>query len=178
MAEHVFLEIERFYRIIELIKFRRTEGVAFDIVPMDLLPKIDGIDRVIHEKGAISPGAVGAVTRPWYLHPHQEDNLIVLSGRRTVDIYTVEHGRVETFVVEPQRILKDGKVLYEGPAMLVWPRNVFHRIESGQDGSASLNFAVRWEGFDIKTNFSIYELDTSSGAYKVIREGYKDQYHD
>ncbi|MBN1242237.1 MAG: hypothetical protein JXA15_05950 [Spirochaetales bacterium] len=178
MQKHVFMEVERFWRIIELVKFRRTKGVAFDIVPMELLPRIDGIDRVIHEEGAFSPGAVGDVNRPWYLHPDQEDNLIVLSGTRTVDIFTLEHRRVETFVVEPQRILKGGELIYEGPAMLVWPRNVFHRIESGPRGSASLNFAVRSEGFDIRTNFSIYELDTESGAYRVIREGHKDQFHD
>ena len=53
--------------------------------------------------------------------------------------------------------------------------NVFHRIKSGPEGSKSLNFAVRYEGFDIRTNFNIYDLDVDSGEYSVAREGHKDQ---
>jgi len=34
---------------------------------------------------------------------------------------------------------------------------------------------VRHEGFDIATNFSIYELDTASGSFTVLREGWLDQ---
>ena len=113
--------------------------------------------------------------RPWYMHPEQEDNLLVLQGTRTVDIYTLEHRQLLTFVVEPERILKDGKVIYEGPAILVWPFKVFHRIISGTNGSASLNFAVRKPGINMKTNFNIYDLDTKANTYKLIREGYLDQ---
>ncbi len=60
--------------------------------------------------------------------------------------------------------------------MLVWPCGVFHRIVScPEQGSGSVNFAVRYEGFNIRTNFNIYDLDTESGKYKVIREGHLDQ---
>lgn len=59
--------------------------------------------------------------------------------------------------------------------MLVWPRNVFHRIVSGEEGSASLNFALRYPGFDIDTNFSVYDLDAATGRHEVIREGRLDQ---
>lgn len=173
---YIFDEVPRFWRIVKLRPFRRTEGVAFDILPLEFLPRIDGIDRVIHKRSAVSPGAVGEIARPWYLHPHQEDNLLVLHGQRTVDIYTVEHKRVETFIVEPDRVTHNGTVVFEGPAMLVWPCNVFHRIVSGEEGSASLNFAVRLPGFDIDTNFSIYALDTATGAHRVIREGKLDQF--
>jgi len=175
MKSYLFEEVPGFYKIIALRPFRKTEGVSFDIVPMEALPQIDGIDRVIHAKDALSPGSVGDVERPWYVHPHQEDNLIVLSGRRTVDIWNKAIGHMETFVVEPQRILKGGKIVYEGSAMLVWPCNVYHRILSGLEGSASLNFAVRHEGFDIKTNFSIYDLNISTGEHRVLRAGHLDQ---
>lgn len=168
-------EVLNFYRIIALTPFRKTKGVNFDIFPMEFLPRVDGIDRVLHESDALSPGSVGEVERPWYLHQHQEDNLIVLHGVRTVDIYTLEHRRVENFVVEPNKVYKNGELVYDGPAILVWPCNVFHRIRSGQAGSASLNFAVRHPGFDIKTNFSVYDLDTDTGDYKVIRAGHLDQ---
>jgi hypothetical protein len=109
------------------------------------------------------------------MHPHQDDNLVVLHGIRRVEIYTKKHGRKETFEVAPDRIVKDGEVLYDGPAMLVWPRGVFHRIETLDDGSASINFAVHYEGMDLRTNFNIYDLDLETGRFKVIREGFRDQ---
>jgi hypothetical protein len=110
------------------------------------------------------------------MHHHQADNLMVLHGERQVDIYTAKHGRIVKVDVSPNSIHIDGKLAFDGPAMLVWPENVFHRIRScPQKGSASINFAVRSEDFDIKTNFHIYDLNTESGEFKVIREGHLDQ---
>jgi hypothetical protein len=174
--ELVFQEVAGLYRIIPLRVLRKTPGVSFDLVPIKALPHIDGLDRVLHDGGAVSPGAVGDVARPWYMHPHQDDNLIVVHGTRFVDIYTKAHGRVETFDVAPHQIWHEGKIVYDGAAMLVWPRGVFHRIRSDEKlGSASLNFAVRYEGFDIDTNFNIYNLDTATGEYRILRPGYMDQ---
>lgn len=172
----VFEEVEGLYKIIPLQPFRHTPGVSFDCVPMDLLAHIDGIDRVIHHQGAISPGPVEGIERPWYMHEYQEDYLIVLYGSRLTDVYSQTHGRVENFEVAPHYIKKNGKVIFEGAAMLTWPTRVFHRIISCEEtGSASLNFAVRRDGFDIDTNFSIYDLDVQTGSYRVIREGHLDQ---
>lgn len=172
----IIKEIPGLYRIIPLRVFRRTPGVFFDLVPMELLPRIDGIDRVIHEHGALSPGPLGNVDHPWYMHCYQEDNLLVLHGTRYVDIYTQKHGKVERFIVSTDMVKHNDDVIFNGPSMLVWPCGVFHRIRSGETGSASLNFAVRHEGFDIRTNFSIYDLDTESGEFRMIREGHLDQY--
>ena len=171
----VIKEVERFYRIIALKPFRRTPGVYFDFVPREALARIDAIDRVIHQQAAISPGPVAGVERPWYMHPHQDDNLVVLYGTRYVDIYTPGHARVESFIVSPNRIESNGEIIYDGPAMLVWPHHVFHRIVSGPEGSASINFAVHNEGFDPRTNFNIHALDTETGDFRVIREGFHDQ---
>jgi len=80
------------------------------------------------------------------------------------------------FVAAADAFLDQGKVVYDGAAMLVWPRGVFHRIRSDEKtGSASLNFAVRYEGFDIRTNFNVYDLDPLSGEYQMIRAGHLDQ---
>ena len=174
--ELVFEQVAGLYRIIPLRVLRKTPGVSFDLVPTEVLPHIDGIDRVLHDGGAVSPAAVGKVLRPWYMHPCQDDNLIVLHGTRYVDIYTKAHGQVESFDVSPHQIRHGGKIIYDGAAMLVWPRCVFHRIRSDEKtGSASLNFAVRYEGFDIRTNFNIYDLDSVGGEYQTIRDGYLDQ---
>ena len=109
------------------------------------------------------------------MHPHQDDNLMVLQGVRYVDIFIRAHGRIESFVITPERLEHDGRVLYDGPALLVWPRAVFHRIKSGEEGSASINLATHYEGIDMRTNFSIYDLDPETGKFKVIREGHLDQ---
>jgi hypothetical protein len=172
---YIVADEEGFWRVIKLAPFRRTPGVYFDIVPMEFLPRIDGIDRVVHEHSAVSPGPVGEVTRTWYYHPFQEDNLLVLRGQRTAEIYSLEHKRVETFVVTPDTVTHNSDVIYEGPCMLVWPTKVFHRIISGEQGSVSLNFAVRYPGFDIDTNFSIYDLDTATGNFTLLRPGKVDQ---
>lgn len=175
MAE-IIDEIKGLYKIIKFDVFRKTEGVTFDIIPIHLFDKIDSMDRVLHKKSAVSPGPVGEILNPWYMHPHQEDNLVVLYGTRYVDIYTPEHGRIESFVVTPNSVHKNGELIIEGSAMLVWSENVYHRIISGEEGSASINLAIHSNGFDLKSNFNIYDLNTESGEFKVIREGFKDQH--
>jgi hypothetical protein len=169
-------EVKDLYRVIQFKEFRKTEGVTFDIIPVKSLGHIDAVDRVLHVHSAVSPSKVGDVLKPWYMHSHQEDNLVVLAGTRYVEIYTPQHGKIERFTVTADSVYKGDELIYEGGAMLVWPRRVFHRIVSGKKGSASINLAIHYEGFDIKTNFNIFDVDIKSGEYKVIREGFKDQF--
>ncbi len=168
-------EVKNLYKIIEFKTFRKTPNVIFDIIPMKLFSHISAMDRVIHESGAVSPGPVGEVERPWYMHHHQDDNLIVFSGQRYVELYNPEHGKIEKFTVTREKVHHGDELIGSGSVMLVWPRNVFHRIISGNEGSSSLNVAVHYEGFDIKNNFDIYSLDIKSGEHKVIRKGFEDQ---
>jgi hypothetical protein len=164
------------YRVIPLKPFRRTPGVRFHLFPMEEFPRIDAIDRVIHDGGAVSPGPVGQIARPWYMHRNQEDHLVVLHGSREVELYWPPCGRVEKFLISEDRIEKDGLTVLEGAGILAWGAGVFHRIKSDDKlGSASLNVAVRDEGFDVATNFSIYELDSANGSFQVLREGWLDQ---
>jgi hypothetical protein len=175
-VEKQLLEVEGLYKVVHLKRFRETKGVRFDILPKELLTNVAGVDRVIHEGNAVSPGAIGDVLRPWYMHTHQSDNLLVLHGERHVDLYSTAHGKIERFVVTSNQIFKNGELLIEGPAMLVWPPNVFHRVESKEKGSASLNFAYRSDGFNVDDNFSIYDLNTETKEFKVIRVGSEDQF--
>lgn len=169
-------EVPGLYRVIALEVLRRTKKVDFDLVPMDFFPSIAAIDRVVHGPGALSPGTVGPVDRPWYWHPHQEDHLLVLAGSRSVELYTPGHGRIETICVGPDGIRSGGRLVHEGGAILAWPIRVFHRIVSDPDrGSASINLAVRRAGFDLQTNFDIYDLDPVTNGFRVIREGHLDQ---
>lgn len=171
-----FEEIKGLCKIIDLKKLRRTEGVYFDAVPEEFLQNLGGVDRVIHVSNAISPGSIEGVERPWYMHTAQSDNLLVLGGERHIDLYSIEHGRIEKFVVTKDTITMNGEVVCDQPAVLTWPPFVFHRVESKEQGSTSINFAQRTEDFDIKDNFNIYDLNINTGEYKVIREGHKDQF--
>ncbi len=170
------MEVKGLYKIKEMIHFRETEGVRFDIVPEKVLDNTKAVDRVIHKSNATSPGQVGDVKRPWYMHPWQTDNLVVLQGERHVDLYSVEHGKIENFVVTPTQIYKNGELLCDYPAILSWPPYVFHRVVSKEKGSGSINFAFRTEDCDMKRNFDIYRLDPKTGEYDVIREGHQDQF--
>lgn len=163
------------YRLIPLRQLRRTAGVLFDeIVPSDI-PSIQGIDRVIHKANGISPGPCEGVKRPWYMHPGQDDNLLVLQGERFIDIYCSKEKKAASFIVTPDKVYKNDKLYCNQPAMVVWPAGIFHRIISGSEGSISINFATRGPQFDLSNNFNIYDLDIESGEYKVVRNGALDQ---
>lgn len=170
-------QVESLYRVIKFIQFRRTDKVTFDMFSTDIVGRIDAIDKVIHGRGAISPGPVAGVARPWYMHPHQEDNLMVMHGIRYIQIYTPKHGHIENFTVYPDRIYRNDELICDGPAVLNWPRGVFHRIVScEEEGSVSLNFAVHDDQFDINTNFNIYDLNPDTGQYIMLRAGHEDQF--
>lgn len=167
------------YRLIPLRTLRRTSGVKFDeMVPSDI-PKIDGIDRVIHAPNSMSPGPVNdvepACKRPWYMHPGQDDNLMVLQGTRYIDIYCPERRQNASFIVSPDKVYKNDKLYYDGAAMIVWPAGIFHRIISGEEGSISINFATRTDKFSLRDNFNIYNLNRNTGEYNLIKDGSDDQ---
>lgn len=163
------------YRIVPLRILRRTTGVKFDeMVPSDI-PKIDGIDRVIHGPNSVSPGPVNNINRPWYMHSGQDDNLMVLQGTRYVDIFEPKLKQKASFIITPDKVYKNDKLYYDGPAMIVWPSGVFHRIISGDEGSISVNFASRNKNFSLKDNFNIYSLDVDTGKYELLKDGSDDQ---
>lgn len=156
---------------------RSTPNVEFNVVPV--LDGLDSIDRVRHHPGAYSPSVANSDERPWYMHPDQEDNLLVCEGKRVVELYTKEHGLVR-FEVTPDRLLQcesgrsECRIIYQGPHIFGWPQDVFHRVHS-PEGSVSINFARHLPGFDMSTNFNIYELNVETGEYAVLREGHLDQ---
>ena len=172
------IDLLQMYRLIPLRALRNTPRVAFhEIVPSDI-PPIHGLDRVMHEPYATSPGEVEdtqIIKRPWYMHPAQDDNLLVLQGERFVDIFCPQRRSLASFIVTPDKIFKNGKLYHDSPAMVVWPAGIFHRIVTGSTGSISVNFATRRKGFSLDDNFNIYDLDVETGDYRLIRDGKDDQ---
>ena len=102
------------YRLAPLRTLRNTMNVKFhEMVPSDI-PKIHGIDRVIHEPYASSPGPVddcpNPVKRPWYMHPGQDDNLLVLQGTRYVDIFDPKTKDKASFIISPEKVYKNDTI--------------------------------------------------------------------
>ncbi|MBT4384939.1 hypothetical protein HOD30_04290 [Candidatus Peregrinibacteria bacterium] len=160
--------------VIPLAEIRSTPSVQFHNIP-GIVEGLSAVDRVEHQAGAQSPSiAEDDCARPWYMHPNQEDNLIVFEGKRVVDLYNIAHAKVETFEVYKNKLLHNGEIIHEGAHIFGWPTDVFHRVQS-PDGSLSMNFARHFDGFDIKSNFNIYDLDEASGEYRVLRAGHLDQ---
>jgi len=106
------------------------------------------------------------------MHKHQDDNLMVLQGERYVEIFCPKEKKTLSFLVTPEKVYKNDKLYSNEPAMVVWPAGIFHRITSGSTGSISVNFATRKPGFDLKNNFDIYDVNTETGEYKVVRNGF------
>ncbi|MCG8571472.1 MAG: hypothetical protein MJB14_15160, partial [Spirochaetes bacterium] len=169
-------EVKGFYQILALKAFRRTPGVAFEMITKRNIFKIDAIDRVIHVSDAISPGKVSNVEYPWYMHPHQEDHLLVLQGERNVELFSPETKEIHRFRCTPDEIYLNDELVFQGGNLLCWSCGIFHHVKSGVNGSASINLATHYPGFHIDTNFHIYNLDLNTGEYQVIREGIKDQF--
>ena len=74
---------------------------------------------------------------------------MVLQGTRYVDIFEPKSKQKASFIITPEKVFKNDKLYYDGPAMIVWPSGVFHRIISGDEGSISVNFATRNKNFNI-----------------------------
>ncbi len=176
--------MEAFFKIIPLKKFRKTNKVSFYNVP--IVENMKSIDLVIHEQFAHSPGEIKGFKRPWYYHPAQIDNLFVTFGQRTVDLYKLGQGKeILTFQVDPYSIkqiyysdngdIEKTKTLIHEPAILHWESEVFHRVTTGEKGSASVNLAIHLPEFDLKTNFNIYNIDIKNQTFQVLRQGFKDQ---
>lgn len=160
---------------IPLTELRRTPKVDFHSIPVLNEEGIGNIQRVVHQPGAQSPSVLGMEDmQPWYMHPHQEDNCLMLGGERVVDLYTKEHGK-KTFLASMERLAwEDGTVITDEPYMLGWYKNVFHRPNS-PEGSIAIFFVMHTDGFDLNSEFNIYTLNEETGEYDVLREGYKDQ---
>ena len=165
--------IENLCFIIPLKPLRATPNVNFFSVE-GVVEGLSGVDLVIHEPGGKSPLIANDENWYWYMHTDQEDKLVVHNGKRHVQLFSSKHGQAEEFEVTPDAIYHNGNKIYEGAAILGWEPYVFHRVHS-PDGSISTNYAKRLEGFDMNTNFNIYNLDCESGVYSMVRLGSLDQ---
>jgi hypothetical protein len=130
------------FELIPYEKFRDTPSVRFfDIT----IPTSNARDLVFHDGPAVSPNNSPEGCWQFYLHPHQEDNLLALSGGRT--FYLVNLAWKQPFHIV--RLEANG-------AILRIPPGTFHRSVSDDGGSLVLNQAVRDAVATVKSEFRVY----------------------
>ena len=154
------------FELIPYERFRDTPAVRFFDVTIG---SSNARDLVIHSGPAISPPN-HSESGDWqfYLHPHQEDNLLAASGGQT--FYLVNFAWEQPF-----HIVR----LSAGGDILRIPPGTFHRSISDLDGSVVLNQAVREEGASLAREFRVYnsgripalKLATSLGASRPVLHG-------
>jgi hypothetical protein len=143
------------FELISYEKFRNTPGVKFfDIT----IATSNARDLVIHEGPAISPNNAEDGAWQFYLHPHQEDNLLALSGGRTFYLINFAWD-------EPVHVVR----LESAGDILRIPPGTFHRSVSDPQGSIVLNQAVRAEVATIAGEFRVYHSGTIPKLRHLLR---------
>jgi hypothetical protein len=130
------------FELVSYKKFRDTPSVRFFDVTV---PESNVRDLVVHEGPAVSPPDSEEGCWQFYLHPHQEDNLLAISGGRT--FYLVNFTWNYPFHIV--RLDSDGDILRIPPG-------TFHRSVSDPKGSVVMNQAVRDEKASVQSEFRVY----------------------
>ena len=131
------------FELIPYQRFRDTPAVRFfDVTIADSNAR----DLVVHSGPAISPPD-HSETGAWqfYLHPHQEDNLLAVQGGRTFFLVNFRWNY-------PFHIVR----LEAGGDILRIPPGTFHRSISDEEGSVVMNQAVREPEASVAREFRVY----------------------
>jgi hypothetical protein len=143
------------FSLVSSKKFRDTPSVSFfDIT----VPESNVRDLVVHGGPAISPPDDEGYWQ-FYLHPHQEDNLLAISGGRT--FYLVNFSWSYPFHIV--RLEANGDILKIPPG-------TFHRSVSDTEGSTVVNQAVRDQQATVKSEFRVYSSRTIPGLLKATSQ--------
>jgi hypothetical protein len=156
------------FELLPYQKFRDTPSVRFFNITID---NSNARDLVFHEGPAISPNNSIAGHWQFYLHPHQEDNLLALTGGRTFYLvnFTWEN---------PFHLVR----LEANREILRIPPGTFHRSVSDPNGSLVLNQAVRSQNATVDREFRVYNSGeiprlrgiTSQSAPPPILHGFEE----
>jgi hypothetical protein len=130
------------FKLVPYQKFRDTPGVKF----FDITVKNSNArDLVFHQGPAISPNDSDDGSWQFYMHAHQQDNLLAVAGGRT--FYLVNFDWDQPFHIV--RLEANGDILQIPPG-------TFHRSVSDLDGSLVINQAVRDQVAKVEVEFRVY----------------------
>ena len=130
------------FELLSYKKFRDTPSVRFFDVTV---PNSNVRDLVVHDGPAVSPPDSDCGYWQFYLHPHQEDNLLAISGGRT--FYLVNF--TWNYPYHIVRLESDREILRIPPG-------TFHRSVSDPNGSVVMNQGVRDPAADVASEFRVY----------------------
>ena len=124
-------------------RFRDTPSVRFFDITVEAS---NARDLVVHTGPAISPPN-DELTGAWqfYLHPHQEDNLLAAGGGRTFFLVNINWK-------DPVHVVR----LENGGDILRIPPGTFHRSISDPAGSVVINQAKRKPFISLENEFRVY----------------------
>ena len=142
------------FELIPYTRFRDTPSVRFfDVTISDSNAR----DLVIHSGPAVSPpNDLQSGAWQFYLHPHQDDNLLSAGGGRTFFLVNLAWDH-------PFHIVR----LDNGGDILHIPRGTFHRSVSDPDGSVVLNQAKRNSNVCLDREFRVYNSLKIPKLYQV-----------
>ena len=153
------------FELLPYERFRDTPSVRFFDITVG---PSNARDLVIHSGPAVSPPD-DEDTGAWqfYLHPHQQDNLLAVSGGRTFQLVNFSWD-------EPFHVVR----LESGGFILRIPPGTFHRSISDPEGSVVLNQAVREPDVCLNREFRIYNSAHLPALQAVIAETAKNSHWD
>jgi hypothetical protein len=157
------------FKLIQYHKFRDTPSVRFFDITIDTS---NARDLVVHQGPAVSPNDTNNGFWQFYLHPHQEDNLLALAGGRTFYLVNLNWAVPYHMV----RLDSQGDILRIPPG-------TFHRSVSDLHGSTVLNQAVRATTTTLEREFRVYNSAeipklleiTSAKAAPPVMHGFIDR---
>ncbi|MFE4106593.1 redox protein [Almyronema epifaneia] len=151
------------FELLAFNKFRDTPNVRFFDITVG---RSNARDLVFHDGPAISPHNSAEGDWQFYLHPHQEDNLLAVSGGRTFDLINF------TWAYPYHRVR-----LEANRAILRIPPGTFHRSVSDPKGSLVLNQAIRSEAASLQNEFRVYNTRQIPRLRALLASGLPPQTH-
>lgn len=151
------------FELISFQRFRDTPSVQFfDITVKDSNAR----DLVFHDGPATSPNNSAEGAWRFYLHPNQEDNLLVVSGGRTFYLvnFAWEYPFHEVRLDANRHILR-------------LPPGTFHRSVSDPNGSLVINQAVRAQQATVESEFRVYNSADIPRLHRLLTSGLRPLRH-
>ncbi len=130
------------FDLISYHKFRDTPQVRFFDITIN---NSNARDLVFHDGPAVSPNNDPDGFWQFYMHSHQEDNLMALTGGRTFYLVNFQW----TYPYHMVRLEAGGEILRIPPG-------TFHRSISDPNGSLVINQAVRDVTTTLEQEFRVY----------------------
>lgn len=143
------------FQLVAYKKFRDTPNVRFfDIT----IAESNARDLVFHDGPAVSPNNDAQNDWQFYLHPHQEDNLLALTGGRTFYLVNLSWA-------QPYHIVR----LEANGDILQLPPGTFHRSVSDPAGSLVLNQGVRDVQATVEREFRVYNSAEIPPLHRILQ---------